>query len=297
MNKSIYLTQGNPVRLGGLLSQLAPDSSSYAAVLEHHNNSCAYFSQVYHQPGGRSAHFSFLAPDPVQESDDLSTLIDFLCFQAGEMGALNVLADIEESHFLFEVLRRAGFCVFSWESIWRTPDRVEIDCEHSNWYKPSPTDENSIRSLFQTLVPPLVQNAEPFMNGGTPRLVYRTNGDIQAYVESISGISGIYLVPVIHPSVEDIQSLLLDLIGQFQGLGRPVYLQVRSYQAWLSDALQQVRAEPSPRFALMVKHLAVGQLNSSREAQRARSDQRQAEPTTSILNHYIDAGSHSEGLK
>lgn len=297
MNKSIYLTQGNPVRLGGLLSPLAPDTSSFAAVLEHTNNSCAYFSQIYHQPGSRSAHFSFITPNPVQEKDDLSTLIDFLCFQAGEMGALNVLADIEESHFLFEVLRRAGFCVFGWESIWRTPDRVEVDSAHSNWHKPSPTDENSVRSLFQTLVPPLVQNAEPFMNGGIPRLVYRINGDILAYVESVSGISGIYLVPVIHPSVKDIHSLLLDLFGQFQGLGRPVYLQVRSYQAWLSDALQQVRAEPSPRFALMVKHLAVGQLNASREAQRARSDQRQAEPTTSILNHYIDAGSHSEGLK
>lgn len=297
LNKSVFLTQGNPIRLGSLLQSLASDTQNYIAVFEVDEGRQPWYSQVLHQPGDRSAHFAFLSPQQLSDQDDLFTLIDFLCFQAGEMGALNVLADIEESHPLFERFRRAGFCVFGWESVWRLPDLQKTDLSKTSWTKPSPTDENTVRSLYQTLVPPLVQNAEPFTNGGTPRLVYKVNGEIQAYIESLSGASGIYLVPVIHPSVDDIHALLLDLMGQFQGMGRPVYLQVRSYQAWLSDTLQELGAESTPRFALLVKHLAVGQLNAVKEAQRSRAEQRQAEPTAPILNHYTNPGSASDGVK
>lgn len=297
LNKAAFLTQGNPIRLGSLLHSLALDTPNYIAVFEFTGDRQPLYSQVLHQTGGRSAHFAFFSPDQLEDEDNLSALIDFLCFQAGEMGALNVLADIEESHPLFERFRRAGFCVFGWESIWRFPDRPKSGPSGTSWIKPSPTDENTVRSLYQTLVPPLVQNAEPFTNGSTPRLVYKVNGEIQAYVESLSGASGIYLVPVIHPSVDNIHALLLDLMEQFQGMGRPIYLQVRSYQAWLSDTLQELGAESTPRFALLVKHLAVGQLNAIKEAQRARSDQRQAEPTAPILNHYVNPGSGSNGVK
>lgn len=297
LNKAVFLTQGNPIRLGSLLHSLAPDTPNYIAVFEPAEDRQPWYSQVLHQPGGRSAHFAFISPDQFNADDDLSVLIDSMCYQAGEMGALNVLADIEESHTLFEHFRRAGFCVFGWESIWRVPDLAKTDRAKTSWTRPSPADENTVRSLYQTLVPPLVQNAEPFTNGSTPRLVYRVNGEIQAYVESISGASGIYLVPVIHPSVDNIQALLLDLMGQFQGMGRPVYLQVRSYQAWLSDTLTGLGVESAPRYALLVKHLAVGQLSAIKEAQRVRPEQRQAEPTAPILNHFINPESSSDGVK
>ena len=268
LNKALFLTNGNPVGISALLSRLNPSSLSYTAVCAPFDDSCFFVSQVLHQPGSRSAHFSFLLPEFSEADANLDVLIDFLCFQAGEMGALNILAEVEESHPLFDVFRRAGFSVFSLESIWRLPGDYKVDQPNSSWQTPSATDENAIRSLFQTLVPPLVQNAEPFVNGGTPHLVYKSGGEVLAYVEILSGSKGIYLVPVIHPSVEDVQLLLLGLIEQFQMLGKPVYLQVRSYQAWLSDALQQIKAEASPRFALLVKHLAVGQLNALKQAQR-----------------------------
>lgn len=297
LHKAVSLTRGNPVRLGGLLSSFTPDASSFVAVLEPEERKRFRFSQVAHQPGGRSAHFSFITPGDMDDDEDLSALIDFLCYQAGEMGALNVLADIEESHPLFERFRQAGFCVFGWETIFRIPKNLSFEGSNSCWFKPTPSEDTSLRSLYQTLIPPLVQNAEPFTNGGTPRLVYKINGEVQAYAESISGAEGIYLVPVIHPSVEDIQTLLLDLIDHFHGLGHPLYLQVRSYQAWLADPLQQLGAETSERFALMVKHLAVGQLNAIKEGQRVRADQRQAEPTAPILNHYVKAGTRSDRVK
>ncbi len=265
--------------------------------MEHPESGRKFFSQVIHPPDSRSAHFSFLTPDLIQNEEDLLSLIDFLSFQAGEMGALNVLAEIEESHVLFETLRHAGFCVFSWESIWRLPGDIHADIPTTKWNPPATTDLNTVRCLYQTLVPPLVQNAEPFRNGETPRLLYKNNGDALAYVESMGGSAGTYLVPLIHPSVEDVGPLLVDLISRFQGSGKPLYMQVRSYQAWLSDALAELKAEPSPRFALMVKHLAVGQLNSIKAAQTSRAEQRQADPAAPMLNNCTESGLPSEGLK
>jgi hypothetical protein len=297
LNKADFLTQGNPVRLGGLLSSFAQEVSDYIAVAENASGERLRFSQVSHQPGSRSAHFAFITPDNIEGNEDLPALIDFMCYQAGEMGALNVLCDIEESHPLFEHFRRSGFCVFGWETIFRIPAKFPYEASVSNWFKPSIVEENSLRSLYQTLVPPLVQNAEPFTNGGTPRLVYRVNGELLAYVESASGPAGIYLVPVVHPSVEAIQTLLIDLVNHFQGMGRPLYVQVRSYQAWLAEHLLQLGAETAPRFALLVKHLAVGQFNAMREAQRSRADHRQAEPTAPIVNHYANSSSHTDGVK
>lgn len=57
-----------------------------------------FFSQISHQAGRRSAHFSFITPDELDSDDSLAALIDFMCYQAGDMGALNVLADVEEAH-------------------------------------------------------------------------------------------------------------------------------------------------------------------------------------------------------
>ena len=281
--------------VSALVSRLKPSAESYTAVVEPEDGRNAFISQVLHEAGGRSARFSFLMPDSIREDNSIPALIDFLCFQAGEMGALNILAEIEESHILFEYLRRAGFNVYGWESIWKFTREDKLQKEKSRWHIASAKEDSAVRTLFQTLVPPLVQNAEPFSDGNTARLVYCNEKEVIAYVESISGSAGIYLKPVIHPAVEDINSLLSDLAVQFYGLGEPVYIQVRSYQAWLSEALQSIQAEPSPRFALLVKHLAAAQRSSVLQVQRAISEHRQAEPTAPIVQNMNKSDSSSRG--
>lgn len=297
LNKALFLTHGNPVGISNLVSRIRSTSLSSTAVLSTFDNSYYYVGQVLHQPGNRSAYFSFVLPDFSGRAENLDVLIEFLCTKAGEMGALNVLAEIEESHSLFDILRSVGFSVFSWESFWKLPEDIPDNQPVAAWSAPSVTDENTARSLFQTLVPPLVQNAEPFSNGGTPRAVYKREGETLAYVEIHNGAEGIYLTPVIHPSVEDIPSLLHGLIRYFETPGRPVYLQVRSYQAWLSDALADIQAAPSPRFALLVKHLAIGNPLLLKQGQRVRSDSRQVEPTAPFVQTYQDNRAPAKGTK
>jgi hypothetical protein len=134
-------------------------------------------------------------------------------------------------------------------------------------------------------VPPIVQAAEAYSNGGTRRLVYREKDEIVAYVESSHGPEGLYLKPLIHPAVLDITTLLTDLVSQCLELGEPVYLQVRSYQAWLLNTLESIGGESSEQFALLVKHLAIMQRNGVTITNRKLVENRHAEPTTPIVNN------------
>jgi len=218
--------------------------------------------------------------------DEVLELWDYLNGKAGEMGALNVLAEVSESSPVFESLRKAGFSPYGWEAAWKLPKKIEIvsDPNHE-WVIAVPTDDPQMRSLYQSLVPPIVQAAEAYSNGGTRRLVYRENDEIVAFVESSTGPNGLYLRPLIHPAVMDISALLNALIGQFNDLGQPVFLQVRSYQAWLLNTLEIIGGESSNHFNLLVKHLAIQQRNGVIITNRKLVENRQAEPTAPMVNH------------
>jgi len=217
---------------------LKPSAESFTGVVDSTPSSPCLFSQILHAAGDRSAHLNFLVSDPAQEESGVPELWDYLCFKAGEMGAVNVLVDVDEADPLFETLRKAGFSAYGWEAAWKfTQENITLSAAESNWAAAVPTDDPQLRSLYQSLVPPIVQAAEAFTNGGTRRLIYREKGEIIAYVESSHGPAGIYLKPLIHPSAPDISTLLNDLASQFGGFGKPVFLQVRSYQAWLLNAL------------------------------------------------------------
>ena len=225
----------------------------------------------------------------MENSSDISDVLelwDYLNNKAGEMGALNVLAEVLESSAVFESLRKAGFSLYGWEAAWKLPKKVSLtaDSEHE-WTIAVPTDDPQMRSLYQSLVPPIVQAAEAYSNGGTRRLVYRENEEIMAYVESSAGPNGLYLHPLVHPAVQDINTLLNILISQFNDIGQPVYLQVRSYQAWLLDTLEIIGGESSPHFTLLVKYLAILQRNGVIITNRKLVENRQAEPTAPMVNH------------
>jgi hypothetical protein len=87
--------------------------------------------------------------------------------------------------------------------------------------------------------------------------VFRQDGELLGYIEANYGPHGIFLNPLLHPSIDDAFGLLNSLRWSLSPLfNRPVYLAVRSYQAWLEIFLQQMDTEVSPRHGLLVKHLA-----------------------------------------
>jgi hypothetical protein len=75
-------------------------------------------------------------------------------------------------------------------------------------------------------------------------------------VNVTQGVYGIVLTPLIHPEVVDVGAKLISLVDQLTDRrNRPVFLCVRSYQAWLEPALEDLGAHSSERQAVMVKHL------------------------------------------
>lgn len=278
--------------LSMVLTRLDLNSGVFTGVSKTDNGKSPLAGQVVYNLGERSAHMTFLLPDSPSELSEQGAMVDALAQKAGEMGALNMLADVAEDHAGFELLRRQGFTVYAWENVWKLPSSIPSTMHYKDlWHEENEADEPAIRGLYQTVVPPLVQNAEPFSRGPLRRLVYRQQGELMAFTDSINGPNGFYLRPVIHPSVEDIRSLLGDLIHTLQPIGKPIYFPVRSYQAWVADSLDELGAKSAPRRACMVKHLAVPVLSENGALVRKRLDPRTAEPTTSIVQNSTLPGS------
>jgi hypothetical protein len=79
----------------------------------------------------------------------------------------------------------------------------------------------------------------------------------KCYVGVSQGVYGIVLSPLIHPESTDVGEKLASLISNLPDRrNRPVYVCVRSYQAWLEPVLADLGAQGADRQAVMVKHLA-----------------------------------------
>jgi len=285
MDSARLLTRGSPVGMAANLSLLHPARGFFTGVTPAGKNDLPLLGQVVYHLGGRSARLSFIAPGSVCDSPNLPGLLEGLARQAGEWGAFHVLGELEEVCPAFESMRMAGFSVYAWQRVWRLPAGGTNGGSQNRWQPVREEDEWPIRNLFQNLVPPLAQSAEPLTIHRPSSLVYRQNGEIMAYVEGVFGPRGIYLTPLIHPDIEDEASLLKSLPAALGPLlGRPIYLAVRSYQAWLENTLTDLDAKSSPRQALMVKHLTLAQ-RALLTARLVQIEGRQAEPAKSVAQN------------
>lgn len=274
-NSALMLTSGSPLNPLAMLTHLDPTRGIFTAVSSGNNGEQALFGQITYVPGRRSAQLSFLLPEDELTPALLSILLEALAEVAGSWGALNLLAEIEERSVALESVRRNGFNVYAWQTIWHMQPKA--DSPHAaSWGSAYPIDENPVRSLYQLLVPPLVQSAEPFEQHNAQRVVFRQEGEILAYADVLSGTQGIYLQPVVHPAVANPDAVLEGLLARLPASPqRPVYVAARSYQAWLEPSLTRLNGLCAPRSALIVKHLAVAQ----RAALLARQTARE------LLNH------------
>jgi hypothetical protein len=290
LDSALALTRGSPLGPIAFLSQLNPRNGIYTAIGYSSEENKRVIGQVKCVQGRRSAQLTYITPHSASNSSILPVLFEGLAYQAGQWGACSLLAEVDERDPLFEDLRRAGFVVYGWQKIFALPFRGGIDYHQPGlWHFAPPEADHSIRHLYQTLVPPLMQAADPLPKGRLYGLIHHDNKELMAYVESIYGPEGIYLLPLIHPDVENVKLLLANLEGYLSPLlGRKVYLAVRSHQAWLEIALDDVVELKSSRQALMVKHLASFQRVAIANAHLAMIEETHAKASTPILKNYTN---------
>jgi hypothetical protein len=183
----------------------------------------------------------------------LPSLIDYLCVIAGKWGAFHVMAEVDETSEAFLALRKAGFSVYAWQRIWDVSHITPSDSA-SCWTRAQSVNLPSIDSLFRQIVPPLLQPVETTPKRGVGLVC---GEESKCYVNITYGMRGIVLTPFIHPEAVDVAAKLVGLLNHLPDRkNRPVYLCVRSYQAWLEPALEDLGGKASMRQAVMVKHLA-----------------------------------------
>lgn len=260
MDAALALTRGNPVGLWAALGNLRLEHGSYTGILRPGGGQPPLIGQIHYITGERAAHIAYLLPARALDTPALAKLLENLAWAAGSGGAMCLLAEVEESSPVLDPLRRSGFGVYAWQRVWKMAQPPSGNGLPNLWEPATDLDLIAIRSLFQSLVPPLVQSAEQIADRGAQGFVYEKDGQLLGYIETVYGPQGIYLQPLIHPESEDVPRLLASFLANLPfHLGRPAYFSVRSYQAWLDNPLAELHAAAGERQALLVKHLSVTQ--------------------------------------
>ncbi len=244
------LTRGNPLGAVGLMAYVNPARHIYASIAD--GNGVSLLGGIIHARGESFAKLLYLAPSSRLDHPGLPALIDHLSSEAGSWGAFHVLAEVDESSHAFDGLRKAGFSVYAWQRMWDI-SQVPGANSKSGWARVDAIHWNAIQSLYQQIVPPLLHPVEPIPIHAVGWM-YDTS--MKCYVSVTQGIYGIVLTPLIHPEVADVSSKLTSLVSHLPNRrNRPIYLLIRSYQAWLEPALEDLGAHAGERQAVMVKHL------------------------------------------
>jgi hypothetical protein len=256
LDSCLALTRGNPLGLLSSASFLNPMEGVFTAICSIQRGQPPLIGQIRASMGSRRAHLTFLLPQNALNTLALPGLLDYLTAQAGRWGAFHVQAEVDEHSSAFEGMRRASFSTYTFQRIWKLP----AGGAGASWAVASNNDTMAVRSLYQSLVPSLVQPMEGIAEKHPQGLVMRVNNELVAYADVLYGPSGIWVQPFVLPSVEKPGELLSSLAASIPHPGgRTIYLCVRSYQAWLELALGEMNADSGPRQALMVRHIAMTQ--------------------------------------
>jgi len=250
LDSARVLTRGNPLGAMGIMAYMNPQRHLYAAVCSDHDTTL--IGSIIHTNGESFAKLLYLAPASRVDHPAVPALIESLAVEAGTWGVFHVVADVAEAWPAFVTLRRAGFAVYAWQRMWNVSALGGSD-GLNKWSRAASVHLPAIQSLHHQIVPPLLQAIEPAPRRATG---YFCGAGAGCHVSSSSGLTGIVLFPLIHPETTDVAGKLGSLIQHLPNRGgRPVYLCVRSYQAWLENVLEELGAQAGERQAVLVKHL------------------------------------------
>jgi hypothetical protein len=254
------LTRGNPLGAVGLFSYVNPVRHIYSAIANGEEQ--IVLGGVIHSGDDTFAKLLYLAPASQLDHPHLPELIENLSAQAGAWGAFHVLAEVDEKSDAFVPLRKSGFSVYAWQRMWDVTEVVESTSNshaehkpnHEVWTRVRAINLPAVQSLYHQIVPPLLH---PVESQPKDPIGWISNDGAKCYVNVTHGAYGIVLTPLIHPEAMDVSLKLAALIGHLPDRhNRPVYVCVRSYQAWLEPVLADLGAKSGQRQAVMVKHLA-----------------------------------------
>lgn len=245
------LTRGNPLGASSFISYLNLKRRIYTAIIEDEKKE-EFMGGIIQRAEETFARLAYLAPANVPFA-----LIDHLSAHAGKWQAHQIVAEIDEDSPTFQSLRHCGFAVYSRQRIWDLSEvslSTNSSSSSSRWRIQKDVDLIPIQNLQREIVPPLLQQVESFTHSSNGLICQAE--ELLAYVDITYGSQGIFLRPLIHPNTDDMHEKLLSLLVSLSNHRElPVYLCVRSYQAWIEPVLEEIGAKSGTRQAVLVKHL------------------------------------------
>lgn len=291
LDSARLLTRGNPLSAAALLAYLDPRRFIYTAIARE--DDIALMGQVVLEEDEPSARLVFLAP--AGRLDGLTApLLDHLAQKAGEWGALHLLAEVDEDSPAFKSLRQAGFSMYAWQRVWKLPPMKEPQ-EASLWRPAEEREWPAVQSLYTQIIPALLQPVEALPRQAAGLVCFAENS-LQAYASFRSGPTGVFVQPLIPPDSACFPSQAAGLVQAIHSGNQPVYVCVRSYQAWLEAPLAELGAEATHPRAVMVKRLAraVKESQAVTTIEKALAKAKPAAPVSRIESRTAEISKASE---
>jgi hypothetical protein len=283
-------TRGPQTLQTALLDMLAPGRPMHTLVSPAADGEePTAIGQILQREPSAPARLVFFGPAEALAHASGTRLLDALSQAAGQRGARNLIADVDEHSPAFECLRVSGFAIYARQRIWRhAPAPVPPPRGGTPVWRPElPGDAPALQALLANLIPGLVQQVETAPLRSRRGFVYWDEDELRGYLDVERGPLGTWLQPYIHPAVETIDPLLGALLRDVDSrAGRPVYLCVRSYQGWMSGPLTRFGFEACSDQAVMVRRLAAVERAVERVSRPAL--ERHPEPTAPIARAQSD---------
>lgn len=224
----------------------------------------------------QGARLNWLLPLGFTESDPLPELLDNLAMEAGLRGAKYITASARVDNCLFETLRRAGYCLCGWQSIWELSRNLNINTsQRISWFKPDPTDSIELTLLQHKLLSPATRSVTAFNAQSLPDFALKVEGVLKGYARVNCFNKKVLIAPVLVNNLDNLEGILAVLVNNFFQDAEMIYLLQTADSGWLTGELENIGTRLFPREELLVKHFAAVQklpaaeLNHSSAGHRA----------------------------
>jgi hypothetical protein len=259
LDTSLSLTYAPGMISSVIFSLLVPHGSARTSIHVCRNEDHpAFIGLVNHSPHKPSARVAFIAPEEAAAHPEMSQLLSYLSQQAGEMGAFQVLVEVEEENGILNSLRKVGFQAYAKQRLWKFSSPTSNLHSPFDWIPVQASCVGDIYSLYQQLAPPEVKRIEPPPTvADLQGLMCWAEDGLVGYSAAQFGPQGVLLDVWLDPAQNHVPEHLRAIRKAIPNhLTKPVYVRVRTYQASLETALAEMNALPGPEQIVMVKRLA-----------------------------------------
>jgi len=288
LDNTLRLTFNPGLFSSSLLSILSSSSGFCTAVEKIDSGQPSILAgQIYYLSDSPSARLSWLAPGG-QDHHGFSAVLAELAAMAGESGALQILAEVDQNSLEEGLLFRSGFRPYAEQQIWKLPRRSTYGTGKKAWIPITLGDLDQVQSHYQRIVPAQVQRVEIPPSKNTIRgLLCWKEGIIVGVALTAFGPRGILVDLILEPDLDELDDYLGALFFHMPYRNsRNIFLRIRSYQRRIVSVLERAEAIPGSVQNAVVKRLALHY--NAKQTFRVQGFEKQPDITTPISNTKVE---------